>query len=605
MADPVTLKAVASTLKKPLEDLYSLGKSRFQSRLEKWRAAKNVNNLYDRIFSIQKVKTIWQIDKEVNLKQFYYPSKVIIDEKRMEINKLSKLPDDTNIVIRGTVGQGKSIFLRYLCSQEIRIGKNIPIFIELRKIGEGTNIKDLLFSTLNAWGFNVDEDLFDFFAKSGKFYILADGFDEIGSSFVKDTITQLENWSEKYQSLRIVVTSRPDSGIDRSTYFRVFNLAPLAQEDQQGIVYTLTKNNQQRDSIVNSIKQSPSDIKGLLTTPLMMTLLVVVYKSTQKIPEQFSEFYEDLFQTLLIRHDKSKPGYFRERHCNINERRLQEIFEAFCFFASKEDLTTMKFEKIHSLSNEAISTSQASCDSASFIHDITKICCLVIQEGFDYHFVHKSVREFYTANFIKNRNENFSIKFYSQMVNGKWENWIQELSFLAKIDEYRFSEHFLRPHFEEIAAAYDIDLSKEDDQTITVENVIKSKDFRIHLDPDSYLLAGINYSGKYIHNFPNTFEPINLCVRMVVPFHNRVTPERQSLTEHQRLQIEANATRSSDGEHGPVISGLKYIEIIGVKEQLDEILTKSAKAFVHRYAELMSFIKKEEEKVKILDLDVH
>ncbi|MDP1615220.1 MAG: NACHT domain-containing protein [Methylococcales bacterium] len=449
------LLAVARILKKPLDDVYELGKSRFQFQLDKWKSDRNINALYKKVSSIQNVKTIWQVDKEINIKKFYYPSKLIIDDNTETISQIKKIPSETNVVIQGTVGQGKSIFLRYLCSQELRTGSKVPIFFELRKVQKEKTLKHHLSIVLDSWGFEINDELFDFLADSGKFIFLLDGFDEIDPSIVGNIVNELEFFSEKYPNLQILVTSRPDSGIEKSAYFRVYNLAPLKRQDYEGVLKKLINNEEQEQNILKALNNSSTQINALLTTPLMMTLLVLVYKAEQKIPEQFSEFYGNLFQTLLLRHDKSKPGYVRAKNCPINERKLQEIFEAFCFLASKESLTTLNLEKIHELANNAIQNTKIECDASSFIKDISKIACLVIEEGFDYHFIHKSVREYHAANFIKRRPDEFVIKFYQAMLEGKWDDWYQELNFLSQVDEYRFTKYFLIPYIEGILRKVD------------------------------------------------------------------------------------------------------------------------------------------------------
>jgi len=187
-------------------------------------------------------------------------------------------------------------------------------------------------------------------------------------------------------------------------------LAPLTKQDQAGFLNKLLDDDKQIFNILNTLNNSSTQINILLKTPLMMTLLVLVYKAEKKIPEQFSEFYENLFQTLLMRHDKSKPGYSRTKNSPINEKKLQELFEAFCFLASKKSLTTMSFEEIHDLVDSAVQNTGIKCDTSCFIKDISKIACLVLEEGFDFHFIHKSVREYHSANFIKRRPDDFAIK---------------------------------------------------------------------------------------------------------------------------------------------------------------------------------------------------
>lgn len=103
-----SLLAGASALRKPISDIYEIGKDKFKNELAKWKFNKHTNSLYRKISSVQKVKTIWQVDKEVNLKQFYYPSRVINDKKLIAVNTINKLPHDGSIILQGIVGQGKS-----------------------------------------------------------------------------------------------------------------------------------------------------------------------------------------------------------------------------------------------------------------------------------------------------------------------------------------------------------------------------------------------------------------------------------------------------------------------------------------------------------------
>lgn len=72
------------------------------------------------------------------------------------------------------------------------------------------------------------------------------------------------------------------------------------------------------------IAQSKSEIRGLLTTPLMLTLLVILYKTIQTIPETLPRFYEELFDVLFYRHDHSKPGFRRKRFTKLDDSAIKK-----------------------------------------------------------------------------------------------------------------------------------------------------------------------------------------------------------------------------------------------------------------------------------------
>jgi len=301
----------ARIIGQPLLDLYNAGKGKFEKSLSKWKNNKAQNELAKKVSSIEKVKTFWQKDKEVALTTFYYPSKLSYPNgKPKQYSSLKDFPKTGNFVIQGTVGQGKSILLRYLCVQELNADGSgrIPIFIELRSLSSA-GLKDALFSAFDRLGFEIDDDLFDFYACSGKIVLLFDAFDELEESLVSKVITQLDSLVEKYDSLQIFITSRPESAIQNSRHFRVIHLARLESTDHKPFLERIGVSEDDVSRIMKAIKVSSAEISDLLATPLILTLLVVVYKAENAIPTELPEFYEKLFQTLFSKHDTSKPGY--------------------------------------------------------------------------------------------------------------------------------------------------------------------------------------------------------------------------------------------------------------------------------------------------------
>jgi hypothetical protein len=425
---------------------------------------------------------------------------------------------------------------------------------------------------------------------------LLDGFDEINSNQIPQTISQLEFWSNKYENLKIIVTSRPDSGIERSTFFRVYKLAPLNNEDQLGIIKKLTTNEDQRSSLINAIKNESNKIRELLTTPLMATLLVIVYKNTQKVPEEFSEFYEDLFQTLLVRHDKTKPGYSRERKCRINERKLQEIFETFSFLCAQRKLTNLTEDDIHSISTEAIGFIKEPCEPSHFIHDIVKISCLILEEGLEYHFIHKSVREFYSARFVKNRNEEFSRAFYHNLAEKLAYSWMQELIFLSQIDKYRFNLYFLKKHIELIFKSYETDYRIGTTMTES-ESILNTEIFTIGTDTN-FRPNSVTSVGSKKRYFRGTFDAFD-CIAMAIFTNQHQDP---SLSEAQKSELKKNAEESDTSPSTYKINGIIYAEITGIKQELISNIQTDVDKLKQRYIELLDSIKHEKSTLSMLEI---
>lgn len=138
MAASTALLAAGIAGKKLVEsvvsDLYDLAKTEGGVVLKQLKVRRHSEIVYKKVWVLRLVKTIWQTEKEVDLSTFYHPSKVLVKNKRVAIHQIADLEYEGNILLEGTVGQGKSILLRYLASTDFCLNRRIPVFIELRRL---------------------------------------------------------------------------------------------------------------------------------------------------------------------------------------------------------------------------------------------------------------------------------------------------------------------------------------------------------------------------------------------------------------------------------------------------------------------------------------
>lgn len=464
MPEALSAAAVTRLLGKILDDLYELGKGMFATQLGRLKREAVRRQLTKRAAACEKVKTIWQLDKEVRIPEFYYPSRVIFNATvTKEASSLSHFPRKGNFVIEGTIGQGKSIFLRYLCAEELR-GKGtgrIPVFVELRQVEATGGLQGALLQTLDEYGFEVTANLWDFYSKSGKFVFFLDAFDELPTECIPGVMAELDHLSSKYPDLQVIITSRPDSEIQSSRHFRTYKLAPLRQEDHKPFLKKLLQNDSDVRHLLQAIEASPTRIASLLTTPLMLTLVAVVYRAEQAIPPELPEFFEMLFTTLFSRHDRTKGGFIRKRYSTLSERDTQILFEAFCFMSRYHAMSTSLTDAdIDRALRDGSKYSGIPCDRDLFYQDITKIACLMQKEGARTNYVHKSIQEFFAASFVRRANDTFAARYYqSQRTNPRI--WRQENAFLSQIDPYRYAKYFYLPEIATVENFYGVDFAKQ------------------------------------------------------------------------------------------------------------------------------------------------
>jgi len=260
-------------------------------------------------------------------------------------------------------------------------------------------------------------------------------------------VREIEHLVNGNDGLRVIVSSRPHSGLEASPVFQVLKLSDLEGDEYKTVIHKLLDDNKTAADLIKQVQSHQGDVKELLKTPLLVTLLVINYKSFQEIPAQLSGFYDSLFKLLLQRHDGTKPGYRRQRLCGLNDTEYRLVFEAFCYLAKQHQQAILDHQKVYNATQRALKAAGAKEDPEKYICDIVKITCLLVRDGEEYRFIHKSVQEYYAACFVKSRPDVVASKLYSKLMMAfrRSQDWRQELHFLSEIDAYRFRKFGLIP----------------------------------------------------------------------------------------------------------------------------------------------------------------
>lgn len=469
LATAAVISSTARLLTPLINDLYKGAKKIGVRGFQKWEEKTFPRKLARRIRAIDEVKTIWSPEKEASLSSFYYPSKLIVEGKSKLTTRLADL-EGKNAVVEGTVGQGKSILLRNLAIEEIlsNDAKRLPVFIELRSLSAKLTLQQAIIKQLSSYDIEVDEDSLSYLQRSGRLAYLLDGFDELEESLEKEILHELEFLSQKYPELLMVVTSRPNNAVQKSAAFRVIPVAPLAPGDYVPFISKLGIASVQAVQIREAIRKSPSKLASLISTPLMLTMVVIVYQSEYEIPETLPEFFDKLFHVVFTRHDKLKAAYSRKHYSGLSERKLQNLFEAFCFMSMQNgftrSLSSEQFERAFDDAAEYVENCK--CESDKFKLDLTKVACLMIEEGLDTTtFLHKSIMEYYAASFIKHSSDEVAAMFYAEVAPDS-RYWWEVLFFLREIDTFRYSRDFAIPESKIIRANYFEEVNQRTNKTL-------------------------------------------------------------------------------------------------------------------------------------------
>jgi hypothetical protein len=435
-----------------VSDLYEALKQSGNKQFAKWRISGGARLLQSRLNRFRKVKTILHMDRAVDLTEFYYPTKV--DTGRSPPDYVSRSDElfhtSGPVLVTGHVGQGKSIFLRYLAARDIvESAHRIPLFVELRDIRR-RSLHELLVSELAGIGFAMPTDMFDFLAISGRFRFYLDGFDEVDETEQSRVICELQEAIRRYEQSRFIISSRPTSNIASSPWLTVASICRYNDWEIPDLVERLADEHSAK-GILRQLKNKGLQTRELLTTPLMIALLIVRYRIEQTVPETDIAFFGDLFDLLLRRHDQGKAGFRRKRKSTIGDYDLERVFNGLCFFTRRRgSADEFRLRELHEAISWVCKSLSINDNPDAIANDIITITNLILEEGGYCRFIHKSIQEFHAASFVAMIGGDFAKQFYeTAFKRGGWE---QEIRFLKQLDRPGFERHLLLPTLNTILA---------------------------------------------------------------------------------------------------------------------------------------------------------
>jgi len=413
----------------------------------------NNEELVHSISKLMSVKTLLTgADSPINLFDFFQQPQLSYDNKKFCINHIDEIKKevsiDTNtVVFKGTVGQGKSIFLRSLAIHDFIENKRIPVFIELKNISKNKGLIRLIKDYLNPW-IGDDDEIFRLVLKSGKISIFLDAFDEVDLDLFKETYNSVDNLTKNYPDLKITITSRPETIILQHPNFYTISLRPYSYKEQKGLIEKIVDDVENQKKLIESIRSSSFEVRSVLTTPLMVILYIKQYTFGFSVPKHVSDFYKNIFDVVTFTHDKSKGIEKRKSFSNLSQDQLEKVFERFCFetFLVRKTVFDKSFfiELLKkSIRKIGISTD---IDYMDLIDDYTRFACLILRDGADFTFIHKSIQEYYVASFITNLpeasaqdviNKKFIKQNFFKFMNTNY------LDFLEVLKPYFYKKYYL------------------------------------------------------------------------------------------------------------------------------------------------------------------
>lgn len=407
-----------------------------------------------------KVKTLADLSEPRPLegtKGIYVDVFIQYKKKKIAVKTIADLMSiSNNIVITGSGGTGKSMLMRHLFVHTLRIGNYIPVLVELRKI---TNIEEehallnLIHACIESFDVKLNQEQFEYSLKVGKYLFLFDGLDEVKEELRGKTEQFIQELSTKYPHNCYIISSRVEGvSFNELETYTLVKACPFEKYQAIELVKKIGNNDEKVIEFADLLdKELYEEHEDFASNPLLLTMMYITFIDNNMIPEHLTDFYDSAYDALYKRHDANKEGLFeRDYKCKkLGEREFKDLFAYFCFHSffvqeyefTKEEICQYIKNGIHKLNFDELVN-----DPNMFFDDIKDIVCLIVEEGINYKFAHRSFQTYFAAYYttVHITDEQQKIFFKGELSN-RYSVREDFLYMLYKLEGERFNNNILEP----------------------------------------------------------------------------------------------------------------------------------------------------------------
>ena len=401
------------------------------------------------------------------IKDLYIPLTVWREDthsRKTESIKISEYPKQSielykRILITDTAGMGKSTLTKFLFLNVIDNGLGIPIYIEMRRLSKQHTVLEEISDQINSLTKQIDTRLLLDFIQTGGFVFFFDGYDEISLDDRAAVTTDVQEFISKANNNCFIMTSRPEQALSCFGDFMQFSIKALSRKESFELLRRYDNQGITSKKLIEELKTGDYEmISEFLQNPLLVSLLFAAYDFKQTIPLKKHIFYRQVYVAYFDSHDLSKgDSYTHEKKSQLDIDDFDRVLRYVGFKCTKCQRIEFEKDALLSIIDEAKDfCSDLSFSSSDFLSDLLSSVPLFCKDGQLYRWVHKSLQEYFAAQFIyKDSKKNQDAILCALYNSDNLDKYINLLDIYYDIDNWGFRKNIIKPFCETYVKYYE------------------------------------------------------------------------------------------------------------------------------------------------------
>lgn len=390
----------------------------------------------------------------INLKTTNSSRQIKIDGYPYEL-----LSSYQKLLITDSAGMGKSTITKKIFLDIIDNGYGIPIYVELRRLSKEHNLLCEINQQLNSLSKEFNSTLLIELIQSGGFVFIFDGYDEIKLSEKNIVTNDIQDFISKAGDNTFILTSRPEASLASFGDFQQVSIDPLKKKESYELLRKYDGQGETSTMLIEKLKSGKYNmIDEFLKNPLLVSLLFVAFDYKQTIPLKKHVFYRQVYDAHFDGHDLSKGGGFtHEKKSRLDIDDFDKILRFTGFECLKQQKIEFTKDELLLILAKAKSFWNSICfNESDILDDLLCAVPLFCQDGAYYKWSHKSLQEYFAAQFIYKDSKSGQDKILSALYNSNHlEKYINVLDLYYDIDQIGFRKNILLPFLIDFVSYFD------------------------------------------------------------------------------------------------------------------------------------------------------